>query len=84
MASMGADADITPEMKAMIMQSLDSVCATIDQQFTAAITSHELHDSAAACMQSMADMSCEDLENMADDSTQECADYYKMAEKYQG
>ena len=65
------------------MQSLDSVCATIDQQFTAAISSHELHASAAACMQSMADMSCSELENMEDDSTQACADYYKLAEKYQ-
>ena len=81
--TMGSQEGISPDMKAMIMQSLDGVCASIEQQFNQDMLSqHELVGPATACMQSMSKLSCAEMEEMSEDSTKECKDYYEQAQSY--
>ncbi|MFT6550850.1 MAG: hypothetical protein ACJA1I_000881 [Zhongshania marina] len=77
------EADLTPDLRAMVMASLEGACVSIQQQFNNVATVHPLYGPASACMKSMTALSCEQIENMSDEKTPECARYEKMAESYQ-
>ena len=77
------EADLTPDVRAMVMASLEGACVAIQQQVSNVAETHPLHGAASACMDSMTTLSCEELENSSDEKTPECARYEKMAEAYQ-
>lgn len=77
------EAELTPDMRAMVMASLESACVSIQQQFNYVAAAHPLYAPAETCLKSMAALSCDDLENMDEEKTPECARYEKMAESYQ-
>ncbi|MDF1693056.1 MAG: hypothetical protein P1U47_11810 [Zhongshania sp.] len=74
-----AESDLSPEMRAMILQSMEGACVSIQQQFANVASAHPLYVPASACMESMAALSCEEIESRGDQSTPECARYEKMA-----
>lgn len=77
-----AATELPPEMRAMVLQSLEGACVGIQQQFSAITKAHPLYESASVCLKSMASLSCEEIENQGERSTPECARYEKMAENY--
>jgi hypothetical protein len=74
-----AESDLSPEMRAMILQSMEGACVSIQQQFANVAKAHPLYAPASACMASMAALSCEEITSRGDQSTPECARYEKMA-----
>ena len=80
MAQMGDQEGMTPEMQQMIEGMVSGMCDNImslDQipQFD------DLYTAAAACMNSMAALSCSQLDD--DVKTNECDKYESMAKQYQ-
>ncbi len=71
---------LTPEMRGMVDEVLENMCGNL-QQFSELETTHELIEPATACMQSMANLSCNEIEesNMQTDS---CKKYEEMAKRY--
>ncbi|WP_269617820.1 hypothetical protein [Zhongshania sp. BJYM1] len=82
MKSIG-EADLTPDMRAMITASLENTCQSIEQQFPSVAAAHPLYGPASACLSSMGKLSCDQIENMGDTSTPECERYEKMVENYE-
>tara|TARA_R110001592_G_scaffold28990_11_gene105578 strand:- start:3586 stop:4110 length:525 start_codon:yes stop_codon:yes gene_type:complete len=82
MKNMG-QVDLSPDMRAMVTASLDGMCVSLQQQFDGVVSKHPLYSSAAACLKSMTGLSCDEIENMEDSATPECARYEKMAENYE-
>lgn len=70
--------DLPPEMRAMVLQSLEGACMGIQQQFSGITTAHPLYGSASACLKSMASLSCDEIENQGERTTPECARYEKV------
>ncbi|MBT0587349.1 hypothetical protein [Alteromonas oceanisediminis] len=76
---MGQEEDLTPQMRQMIEGMIAGMCDNV-MDFSQIETHAELHKPAAACLQSMAALSCEELEE--DVSTTECEAYEDVAEDY--
>ena len=77
-----AERDLAPEMRAMILQSMEGACMTIQQQFSGVTNAHPFYDSASACLNSMAALSCDEMERQGEQTTPECARYEKMTANY--
>lgn len=75
--------DMTPEMQAMMEPMLKSMCASMTAGIEDAPVDHKLYQPAVACMRSMADLSCEQMETL-DDGTPECRRYQEIVGDYQG
>lgn len=75
-----ADSNIPPEMKTMMNSFLDEMCSNYARIGEYAENT-DLIQSATACLNSMAARSCNDLLN-ADNETDECMQYEKVANKY--
>ncbi|MDN2567529.1 hypothetical protein N1F89_15000 [Aquibium sp. A9E412] len=69
-------------VKAQITQGLDSMCVAMEENFAAVAQYHELYDPAVACLNSMAALSCAELEAMDANGTPACQEYERLAEKY--
>lgn len=82
MKNMG-EVDLAPDMRAMITASLEGMCVSLQQQFDGVASNHPLYGPAAACLKSMTGLSCDEIENMEDSATPECAHYEKMVETYE-
>lgn len=66
---------MTPQMRQMIEPSLESMCASMNGQMAEVPQGHELYKPAVACMRSMAQQSCSDIMNAAQNMTPACKDY---------
>ncbi len=76
-----AEEEMPPEMKQMIMMSINMVCASLLTGFEAQImVSHELYTPAAKCINSMASLSCDTLQN-ENANTPECDQFEKLSEQ---
>jgi hypothetical protein len=82
MAEMGQDSSMSEEMKAMIVRSLDSMCDQMNQNFSVVARYHELYEPATACMRSMSELTCQEIDAANENATEECAAYERAAEKY--
>ena len=79
-----ADAEgMTEDMKAMVMNSLNSMCKSIEVGFGTALVYQDLLSSAAQCMDSMAEQSCESLQQSDADKTPQCLEFRQKAGKYE-
>jgi hypothetical protein len=77
------EVDLSPNTQAIITASLENVCASLQQQFDGVASKHPLHSPAATRLKSMIRLSCDQIENMEDSATPECAHYEKMVANYQ-
>jgi hypothetical protein len=69
------EADMTPEMREMMMPMVDSMCEAMHQGIEEVPTGHELYPPALACMQSLAGLSCADFQNGETAQTPACQAY---------
>ena len=76
-----AEQDLTPEMRQMMQPMLDNMCTTMQQGIGEIPTGHELYKPAVACMRSMEQLSCEQMQNQSDQGTPECQKYAELAEQ---
>lgn len=73
------ESDLSPDMRNMILQSMEGACISLQQQFSGVVQAHPLYEPANACLQSMAALSCDEIENQDEQPTPACARYEKMA-----
>lgn len=74
---------MSEDMKAMVMNSLNSMCKSIEVGFGTALVYQDLLSSAAQCMDSMAEQSCESLQGSNGDKTPQCVEFRQKAEEYE-
>lgn len=74
-----------PEMHAMMMQSMNSMCDQMkaENPYSTIPKGHALYDEATACMRSMARLSCDELMNDTGRQTAECDAVEKAAQQYE-
>jgi hypothetical protein len=82
-AQMGDIDNMSDAMKAQIMTSLEGMCIGIDQSYSAFRTYNDLYVPATACMKSMSELSCAELEAGEKDATPQCAAFREAAKKYE-
>jgi hypothetical protein len=75
--------DMTPEMRAMMEPMLENMCTRMRAGVADAPVDHKLYEPAVACMRSMADLSCEQIESLAD-GTPECRRYQEIVDSLDG
>lgn len=78
----GGSDQVSPEMKAMIMQQMGMACDYMAAQYAAAPKGHPIYQPALQCLKSMAAMSCDELDAIDDNPTPECERYEEMSEQY--
>ncbi|MEH6549504.1 MAG: hypothetical protein V7711_13745 [Pseudomonadales bacterium] len=81
--SIAAGAEIPPDMIDMVEQMLAGMCVDIEQRYEEIPSGHPLYAPATQCMQSIAELSCQQFENLADSVTPECAEYETQIEAQQ-
>jgi len=79
-----AEEDVTDEMRQMMEPMLENMCANMRAGVEDVPTGHELYKPALACMQEMATMSCQELENMGSAQPAACAEYQRLAKEAYG
>lgn len=80
---MEGEQDMDEPTRTMIMNSLGNMCVGMNQGFSVATRAHELYEPATACMNSMAQLSCEALMDDRDEKSQECAAFREQAREYE-
>ena len=83
MEQMAVEQDMNEQMRTMLMNSLDSMCVSMEQGFSVVTRAHELYEPATACMNSMVQLSCQTLIENGDEQTPECVAFREEARKYQ-
>ncbi len=78
------EADLTPEMRQMMEPMLDNMCASMRSNIQEVPEGHELHDPAVACMRSMAELSCEQMQSEEQAQTAACRKYEELVKSYEG
>lgn len=68
---------VDPQMKAMVTQMTDQMCASMRQQYNPGAETHPLYEPALRCMQSMAEMDCAMLEKSS--KTKACEEMEAMS-----
>ena len=76
--------ELTPEMKEMMEPMLETMCVGMRQGMDQVPVDHQLYAPAVACMRSMANLSCEQLQDGNQVQTPECAKYQDMAMEMYG
>ena len=77
-----AGEQMEPQMRQMMEQMVDGMCASLRQGFVSAGEyNHPLHGAATACMDSLAQLSCSMLEN-GEVETPACQEYERQAAAY--
>lgn len=72
--------DMDDADKRMMMNMMDNMCLDMQQNYTAAPNSPH-YDEAAACMRSMADLTCGEFQAMSEENpTEECAAFKDTAQ----
>ena len=71
--------DMTPEMREMMEPMLENMCVGMRQGMDQVPMDHQLYKPAVACMRSMANLSCTQLQDGNQVQTPECVKYQEMA-----
>lgn len=74
---------MSDDMKAMVMQSLNSMCSNMESSFAASLAYPDLMQSAAACMRSMSKQTCESFDSGDAEKTPECINFRENAKKFE-
>ncbi len=87
MQQMGENPDDMPEaMRDMVMQTMDGMCASMEEQFTEVQQTEyqDIADAGAECLRSLNRMTCDEITGGGQEQfeTQECRDYQEMAENH--
>jgi len=82
-AQMGDVDNMTEDMKAMVMTSLNSMCDGLEQGYSVGLAYQDMKNAATACMKSIAALSCESLMSGENDKTPECITMQEMAKNYE-
>ena len=80
-AQMG-EQEITSEVRQMMQPMLDSMCTSMLASVPVVATGHPMYKPAIACMKSLDELTCEDMQSEDGAETAACMEYTKMAEKY--
>lgn len=78
------EADLTPEMRQMMEPMLENMCESMRSNIAEVPEGHQLHDPAVACMRSMADLSCEQMQSEQQAQTEACREYENLVKSYEG
>ena len=78
-----AQEEMAPEMRQMMEPMLNGMCQAVRAQITEVPSGHPLYGPALACMESMTNLSCADLQSGEEISTPACEEYRAQAEKYE-
>ena len=78
------EADLTPEVRQMMEPMLENMCAAMKSNIREVPEGHELHDPAVACMRSMAELSCEQMQSEEQAQTAACRKYEELVKSYEG
>jgi hypothetical protein len=76
-----AEEDMTDEMRQMMEPMLENMCANMGAGVEDVPTGHALYKPALACMEEMAAMSCDEMDNMGDAEPAACAEYQRLAKE---
>jgi len=74
--------EMTPQMRQMLEPMFETMCESARNYVDEVATGHEMYPVAVACMNSMSNLSCEQMETLDQNATPECAKYEAMAKKY--
>lgn len=83
LVQMGKQQNLTPEIRQMVENQMQTMCVGVQQQYVAATRTHELYEPAVACMRSMSALECPQLQSANADATPACATYKEKAKNYQ-
>jgi hypothetical protein len=75
--------DLTSDVRQMMEPMLATMCFTMQDSIQQVPSDHELYGPALACMRSMNEMSCEDMQNQKSYQTGSCITYEELARKYE-
>ena len=75
-------ADLTPEVRQMMEPMLATMCSSMQANIQQVPSGHELYKPALACMKSMNEMSCKDIQNQGSYQTGACKAYEELARNY--
>ncbi len=81
LAQMG-EQEITPEVRQMMQPMLDNMCSNMLVNLPEVAKDHTMYKPALACMNSMAALSCEEMQGQNSSATPACEEYEELAEKY--
>lgn len=76
-----SQANLTPEMLQMMQPMVDSMCANMQGNVADVPQGHALYDPAVACLRSLAEVSCAEMQASTNPPTAECAAYEEKARK---
>ena len=76
--------DLTPEMREMMQPMLEGMCANMQGKVDDVPRDHRLYKPALECMRSMANLSCEEMQNADQVRTPECEEYDRLAREASG
>ncbi|MFX4228728.1 MAG: hypothetical protein ACFHHU_12890 [Porticoccaceae bacterium] len=86
MQKMGENPDDMPEaMRDMVMQSMDGMCASMENQFTEAQQTEyqDIANAGAECLRSLNELTCDQMtEGQQQFETEACQEYQEMAENH--
>ncbi|RKZ87786.1 MAG: hypothetical protein DRQ39_03650 [Gammaproteobacteria bacterium] len=74
--------ELSPDMKLMIMSSMNGMCDMMTEQYSGAEQYAELHQQAASCMESLSSLSCSELME-GKSRTPACIELEKRAAEYE-
>lgn len=74
------EADMTPQMREMMMPMVDSMCDAVRQGIEEVPAGHPLYAPALACMQSLVNLSCDDFRDGDTVQTPACKAYQAQVE----
>lgn len=75
--------NLTPEVRQMMEPMLATMCSSMQDNIQQVPSGHELYKPALACMKSMNDMSCKDMQSQDSYQTGACKTYEELARKYE-
>jgi hypothetical protein len=75
--------DLTSEVRQMMEPMLATMCSTMRDNIEQVPSGHELYGPALACMRSLSEMSCDDMQNQESYHTGACKAYEELARKYE-
>ena len=75
--------DLTPELRQMMEPMLATMCSSMQANIQQVPSGHDLYKPALACMKSMNEMSCRDMQSQDSYQTGACKTYEELARKYE-
>ncbi len=76
-------ADLTPEVRQMMEPMLATMCSSMQANIQQVPSGHKLYKPALACMKSMNEMSCKDMQSQESYQTGACKTYEELARNYE-